>query len=131
MPPWRTWSVEETPTAASARVRLDRLLFNLRFARSRTLAQRWIAEGHIRRNGERVLRQDQPIAPGDVLTLPLRSGVMVIELLALPPRRGPASEAREHYRPLDAGRAMAIGAAELTKIGPDEGAPPVEGTPPQ
>jgi len=112
-------------------MRLDRLLFNLRFARSRTLAQRWIAEGHIRRNGERVLRQDQPIAPGDVLTLPLRSGVLVIQLLALPPRRGPASEAREHYRPLDAGRTMAIGGPESTNSGPDEGTPPTEGRVPQ
>ena len=107
-------------------MRLDRLLFNLRFAKSRTLAQRWISEGHIRRNGERVLRQDQPIAAGDVLTLPLRRDVLVIELLALPPRRGPASEAREHYRPLDAGAAMAIGGREPndlpTNLGPGEGA---------
>lgn len=84
-------------------MRLDRLLFTLRFARSRTLAQRWIGEGHIRRNGERATRQDLEVAAGDVLTLPLRSRVLVIELLALPARRGPASEARACYRALDAG----------------------------
>jgi len=84
-------------------VRIDRLLHALRFARSRTLAQRWIAEGHIRRNGARVVRQDLDVAPGDVLTLPLRSRVLVIELLALPARRGPPAEARACYRPLDAG----------------------------
>jgi ribosome-associated heat shock protein Hsp15 len=89
-------------------VRIDRLLFYLRFAKSRTLAQRWIGEGHIRRNGERVLRQDQPVAEGDVLTLPLRRKVLAIELLALPARRGPASEARACYRPLDAGGAKRI-----------------------
>ena len=75
-------------------MRIDRLLHALRFARSRTLAQRWIAEGHIRRNGARVVRQDLEIAAGDVLTLPLRSRVLVIEILALPTRRGPASEAQ-------------------------------------
>ena len=116
-------------------MRLDRLLFNLRLVKSRTLAQRWIAEGHIRRNGERVLRQDLPITPGDVLTLPLSREVLVIELLALPPRRGPASEAREHYRPLDAGRAKAIGGLEPThlptNLGPDEGAPLTKGNAPQ
>jgi ribosome-associated heat shock protein Hsp15 len=112
-------------------MRLDRLLFHLRFAKSRTLAQRWIAEGHIRHNGERVLRQDLAVAPGDVLTLPLRREVLVIELLALPLRRGPASEAREHYRPLDAGRAKAIGDLEPTNIGPVEGAQPTEGQTPQ
>ena len=89
-------------------MRIDRLLHALRFARSRTLAQRWIAEAHIRRNGARVTRHDQPVAPGDVLTLPLTSRVVVIEILALPARRGPASEARACYRPLDADGAKRI-----------------------
>jgi ribosome-associated heat shock protein Hsp15 len=93
-------------------VRLDRLLFTLRFARSRSLAQRWIAEGHIRRNGERVTRQDQPVAVGDVLTLPLPRAVLVIELLALPARRGPGSEARACYRRLDAGGAKRIAGSD-------------------
>jgi len=89
-------------------MRIDRLLHTLRFAKSRSLAQRWIAEGHIRRNGERVLRRDLEVAVGDVLTLPLRSTVLVIELLALPARRGPPAEARTCYRPLDAGAANGI-----------------------
>jgi ribosome-associated heat shock protein Hsp15 len=87
-------------------MRLDRLLWFLRLAKTRSAAQRWIAEGQIRRNGERVTRQDQPIGVGDVLTLPLRSRVLPIEILALPTRRGPAVEASACYRPLDAaGRA--------------------------
>ena len=89
-------------------MRIDRLLHALRFARSRTLAQRWIAEAHIRRNGERVTRQDLDVAIGDVLTLPLRSRVLVIEILALPARRGPPIEARACYRPLDADGAKRI-----------------------
>lgn len=89
-------------------MRIDRLLYSLRFAKSRTFAQRWIAEGHIRRNGERVTRQDLDVAAGDVLTLPLRNRVLVIELTALPARRGPASEARACYRPLDAGGSNGI-----------------------
>jgi ribosome-associated heat shock protein Hsp15 len=83
-------------------MRLDRLLFCLRLAKSRTAAQRWIGEGHIRLNGARVTRQDQSIAVGDVLTLPFPRKVAVIELLALPARRGPAVEAQACYRPLDA-----------------------------
>jgi ribosome-associated heat shock protein Hsp15 len=89
-------------------MRLDKLLWFLRFARTRGAAQRWIADGHIRRNGERVTRQDQAIAVGDLLTLPLRSRVMPIEILALPTRRGPAAEARACYRPLDEGDSIAI-----------------------
>jgi len=111
-------------------VRLDRLLFTLRFAKSRTLAQRWIAEGHIRRNGERVLRQDLEVAVGDVLTLPLRSRVLVIELLALPARRGSPGEARTCYRALDAGGANGIAGGEaLDGLGADNG--PAEGEAPQ
>ncbi len=89
-------------------MRLDRLLYCLRLARSRTAAQRWIGEGHIRLNGARVTRLDQPIGAGDVLTLPLARKVLAIELLALPTRRGPAKEAQACYRPLDAGGAMRI-----------------------
>jgi ribosome-associated heat shock protein Hsp15 len=103
-------------------VRIDRLLHALRFARSRTLAQRWIAEGHLRCNGTRVLRQDLDVAVGDVLTLPLRTKVFVIELLSLPARRGPPAEARACYRPLDAGRANGIAGGETqADNGPAEG----------
>jgi ribosome-associated heat shock protein Hsp15 len=99
-------------------MRLDRLLCCLRFARTRGAAQRWIAEGHIRRNGERVTRQDQPVVIGDVLTLPLRSKVLPIEILALPHRRGPAAEARACYRQLDDADSFAIASA---KTAPEEG----------
>ena len=64
-------------------MRLDKLLYCLRFARTRGAAQRWIAEGHIRRNGTRVVRRDQLIDVGDVLTLPLRTKVLPIEIVSL------------------------------------------------
>jgi len=83
-------------------MRIDRLLWFLRFAKSRSLVQKWVGEGHIRRNGTRVVDKDQPVGVGDVLTLPLKSRVLVIEILALPARRGPAEEARACYRELDA-----------------------------
>src|SRR6476659_2836864 len=100
-------------------MRLDRLLWFLRFAKTRSAAQRWITEGHIRRNGERVTRQDQAIAIGDVLTLPLRAKVLPIEIIALPGRRGPATEAQACYRPLDGAAAIAIAGGETA---PEEGA---------
>ena len=79
-------------------MRLDLLLCRLRFAKSRAVAQRWIGEGHIRCNGERVQRADRPVAEGDVLTLPVGRGVRVIQIERLPERRGPASEAQSCYR---------------------------------
>ncbi|HIQ17747.1 MAG TPA: RNA-binding S4 domain-containing protein [Novosphingobium capsulatum] len=83
-------------------MRIDKMLWFLRFAASRGLAQGWVEEGHIRLNGRRIERCSAGVKVGDVLVLPLRSGVRVIEILALPGRRGPALEAQTCYRVLDA-----------------------------
>lgn len=93
-------------------MRLDLLLVRLRFAKSRTIAQRWIAEGHIRCNRARIDRPGHAICAGDVLTLPVGRGVRVIAIETLPERRGPPKEAREHYRELDARPSNAIAGAE-------------------
>ncbi|MEO0062166.1 MAG: hypothetical protein RLZZ08_726 [Pseudomonadota bacterium] len=100
-------------------MRLDKLLHHLRFARSRSIAQRWIGEGHIRHNGRRAVHQDQAVAVGDVLTLPLANRVLVIEIVALPARRGPPAEARACYRPLDAAVPFAIAGGQTPEIDGD------------
>ena len=84
-------------------MRLDKLVWYLRFAPSRSTAQVWIEQGHFRLNGRRITKPGGAVKPGDFLTLPLRAQVLVIELLTLPGRRGPAPEAQAHYRVLDAG----------------------------
>jgi ribosome-associated heat shock protein Hsp15 len=91
------------PSADS--LRIDKLLWFLRFAGSRSLAQDWVAEGHIRLNGRRIERASAVVRCGDVLVLPLRTGISVITIARLPSRRGPAEEARGCYEVLDgAGR---------------------------
>ena len=92
-------------------MRVDKLLWFLRFCKSRSLAQALVAQGHIRLNGRRVERSSHGVAAGDVLVLPLPQGVVVIALEALPTRRGPAAEAQACYRVLD-GRAANPIAAE-------------------
>lgn len=82
-------------------MRIDKLLWFLRLASSRSLAQQWVLEGHFRLNGKRVQKASTAVGPGDVVTVPLRSRVTVIELAALPSRRGPAAEAQACYRVLD------------------------------
>lgn len=91
-------------------IRIDKLLWYLRLSRTRGVAQAMVAEGHIRLNGRRVERAAQPVAVGDVLVLPLRQGVLAIELATLPARRGPAPEAQACYRVLDEGPANPIAA---------------------
>ncbi len=86
-------------TASS--LRIDKLLWFLRFTKTRGLAQQWVGEGHIRLNGRRVEKANQQVFTGDVLVIPMGPAVKVIELLALPNRRGPAPEAQGCYRVLD------------------------------
>ena len=91
-------------------MRIDRLLCCLRFARTRSLAAGLVRTGHLRRNGVRITRPSQAIAPGDVLTVPVGTAVRLIEVLALPDRRGPAREAQSCYRMLDQPGESDIGA---------------------
>ncbi|MFM6830287.1 MAG: RNA-binding S4 domain-containing protein [Novosphingobium sp.] len=82
-------------------MRIDKVLWFLRFAGSRGLAQDWVADGHIRINGRRIERASADVKCGDVLVLPMHTCVKVIEVLTLPDRRGPALEAQGCYRVLD------------------------------
>jgi ribosome-associated heat shock protein Hsp15 len=68
-------------------MRIDKLLWFLRFAKTRTIAQTMAESGHIRCNGRRVERAHQRVAAGDVLVVPL-----------------PAGEAQTCYRTLDEAR---------------------------
>lgn len=91
-------------------MRIDKLLWYLRLAASRPIAQAMAEEGHIRLNGRRVDRAHLKVSAGDVLVVPLGPGVRVIELLALPGRRGPAPEAQSCYRVLDGGQDFPLAA---------------------
>ena len=93
-------------------MRIDKLLWFLRLAPTRTAAHNWVAEGHFRLNGRRIEKPSAAVGAGDVLTVPFHSGVRIIEVIALPARRGPAIEARECYRTLDERGANPIAAVE-------------------
>jgi ribosome-associated heat shock protein Hsp15 len=95
-------------------MRIDKLLWFLRFAKTRGIAQDWVEAGHMRRNGIRVERSSTAIAVGDILVLPVPSGVRVIEILVLPARRGPALEAQGCYRVLDEIRPSPLAAVPTT-----------------
>lgn len=82
-------------------MRIDRLLFFLRIAKSRTLAQGWAETGHMRINGRRVEKGSVSVAVGDVITMPMGEAVLTLKLLYMPDRRGPASEAQLCYELID------------------------------
>jgi ribosome-associated heat shock protein Hsp15 len=93
-------------------MRIDKLLWYLRLAKTRSIAQAMAEEGHIRLNGRRVDRAHQKVTAGDVLTVALGARVRVLELLALPEQRGPASEVQSCYRALDESGAFPIAATD-------------------
>jgi ribosome-associated heat shock protein Hsp15 len=82
-------------------LRIDRLLVYLRFARTRSAAQVLIDTHALRRNRKHVLRGSEQVRIGDVLTLAVGGGVRVIEVIALPDRRGSPAQAASHYREVD------------------------------
>ena len=90
-------------SADNGSLRIDLLLCRLRFVKTRTLAQRLLASSHMRCNGVHVLRTSHAVKPGDVLTFAMGEEVRIIEIVALPDRRGPAAEACAHYRLLQRG----------------------------
>ena len=81
-------------------MRLDRYLHCIRLVKSRTLAQALIDEGRVRLDGKRVTKPSEEVRIGSVLALPLHGHVRILRVIALPIRRGPASEARTAYEEL-------------------------------
>jgi ribosome-associated heat shock protein Hsp15 len=82
-------------------MRIDRYLHCIRLVKSRTLAQTLIEQGRTRIDGKRVEKPSEQVAVGSTIALPLRGQVRVVRVLALPARRGPASEARAAYEEIE------------------------------
>jgi ribosome-associated heat shock protein Hsp15 len=94
--------------------RLDKWLWCARFMRARADCARLIAAGSLRINRQPTDKPHARLRIGDVITLPIRDEVRVIEVLALAARRGPAPEARLLYRDIPplAATALSCGTGE-------------------
>ncbi len=77
--------------------RLDKWLWCARFMKARADCTRWVAEGSVRINRQPTDKPHARLRPGDVVTLPTRTGVRVLRVLSLASRRGPATEAQALY----------------------------------
>ena len=84
-------------------LRIDKFLWFVRLAKSRSIAQAMAEKGIMRLNGRRIERAHSPIRVGDLLTLAQGEKVRVVRVLRLPDRRGPASEAQNCYEELELG----------------------------
>ena len=85
-------------------LRIDKFLWFVRLAKSRSIAQAMAERGIMRLNGRRVERAHSPVRVGDLLTLAQGDRIRVVRVLRLPDRRGPASEAQGCYEELELGR---------------------------
>jgi ribosome-associated heat shock protein Hsp15 len=81
--------------------RIDKWLWCARFVKTRALAAGLVKAGHVRRDGQRLAGPDKPVRPGDVLTIALERTVLVVRVLAVADRRGPATEARLMYEAVE------------------------------
>jgi ribosome-associated heat shock protein Hsp15 len=111
-------------TEESDSSRLDKWLWFARFYKTRSLATAAISGGKVHLNAERV-KPAHAVRPGDRITLSLEGVVAEFEVLAIPQRRGPATEARSHYleTPASASRRAQLRdqqrLAQLTRPRPD------------
>lgn len=83
--------------ASRATLRLDKWLWQARFVKSRSLAAKLVEGAGVRVNGTRIAKPAYGVGAGDVLTFALGTRVVVVRVLALGTRRGPAPEARALY----------------------------------
>ena len=88
----------------AGRQRIDRWLWFARFAKTRSLAARLVADGFVRKDGRRVEASAKAVSIGDVLTIAAPHRTVVIRVLSPGERRGPAAEALALYEILEAPR---------------------------
>ena len=80
--------------------RLDKWLVVARFARTRSLAQALVEQGHVRLDGKRITDGARKLRAGDVLTLALPHATTVVRVKAAAEKRGSFAAARELYEVL-------------------------------
>ena len=95
-------AAQQQPGAGDERQRIDKWLFYTRAVKSRALAAKLVAAGHVRLNRDKTDQPSRQIKPGDVLTIALEHRVLVWRVLAPGLRRGPPQEARTLYEDLGA-----------------------------
>ena len=82
------------------RQRIDRFLWHTRLVRTRTLAAKLAATGHVRVNGKRIDAPGRGLKIGDVLTVAISRDVRVLKVIAFAERRGGSEVASRLYEDL-------------------------------
>lgn len=81
-------------------MRIDRWLWFARFFKTRSLATKLVAAGHVRVNSVKISKAAHGVGPDDTLTFLQAKQIRVVRIIDLAKRRGPASEAQDLYEDL-------------------------------
>ena len=82
--------------------RLDKFLFFARFCKTRTVAAALVEKGGLRINRQPTEKPHARLRPGDIITIPLPRGVVVVQVAALAKRREGAAQAQLLYKEIAA-----------------------------
>ena len=82
------------------KLRVDKWFWQARFFKTRSLSAQMVMAGHVRINGQNVLKPATVLKLGDVVTFVQGRDVRVIKVIAFGTSRGPASEAQTLYEDL-------------------------------
>ena len=78
-------------------IRIDKLLYYLRFAKSRSISQKICETGHVRMDGKRIISGHEKVQIGSTITMPRGDAIIIFIVDNIPKRRGSATEAQSHY----------------------------------
>jgi ribosome-associated heat shock protein Hsp15 len=106
---------DDPPQTGAQSLRIDKWLWCARFFKSRSLAHEAVEGGHVQVNGERV-KASRQVRPGDMLRITRERERYEVEVTGIPARRGPAGEARGHYRETPESEAARAHARELDRL---------------
>jgi ribosome-associated heat shock protein Hsp15 len=107
-------SEDRTEERAGA-ARIDRWLFGVRLFKSRSLAAQAVTGGKVHINGDRV-KPSREVRPGDVVTFVRAAVEFECTVVAIPVRRGPATEAAQCYVETAASEARRVEFSQRMKL---------------
>jgi ribosome-associated heat shock protein Hsp15 len=101
--------------AGAGGLRIDKWLWGARFFKTRGVAQDAVEGGHVQVNGGRV-KASRLVKVGDRLSITRAQERFEVDVLSLPERRGPAAEARRHFRETPESEAARAHVRELNRL---------------
>jgi ribosome-associated heat shock protein Hsp15 len=106
---------DSLPGGSGATLRIDKWLWCARFFKTRGVAQQAVDGGHVQLNGDRI-KASRQVKAGDRLLVTRERERFVVDVVSIPARRGPAAEARQHYRETAESEAARAAVREFNRL---------------